>query len=468
MEKSNIDNFCGVLCNMKGTADGFFQVTKHDVTIISLGCDYYIKNKCKENNSPWLYGISDDNRQVVIGIGQKINRNMAAPVDLKAEYFQAPIILKSCSNDRVNINEFDSIEFYGGIVDVLFNPAQVLNRDATTGNISKRNNDEYEKKYNVQVDGETFSVRYSIKYRELLTWEIGKLPDLRNNIHSAVYFDFKEKKPISDIFKYYNYAKSLFQFCSGSANVGFSTRLFIKNDIRSCSAVDVKLLEEYDDYAEDRLDIAHVISLNSLGQNADRLFTVLNEKKSEPYMEFLPERNINANRILSTDINDLCVSLEIEYSKIKTDNNDENKQHARLLANKLLNEIEKEENCPAVVKKKACDIINTQLKSFLPSLKEKISWLYEKYEVYIKTIASRNEHVKLGIVKAYTLSEFKEKISEFVTMRNKASHGGFKFNDGIEIYVHLELLVYFCILNRVGYSGEESARILSWLFGYYF
>lgn len=469
MKKNNLENFCGVLCDKKGTVDGFFQVNKHDVTIIPFGCDNYTVNKCKEDNSPWLYGISDDNRQVAICVGSEIKTSMATPLNLKAEHFKASIILKSCSNDVVNISEsgFYTIEFYGGIVDILFNPAQMLDRDVTTGNVLKRNNDEYEQQYNVQVDGDVFSVRYSIDSRELFTWELGKVPDLRNNIHSVVYFNFEEKRQISDIFKYYHYAKCLFQFCSASANVGFGIRLSIKDDMGRRSSFDVKMIEEYDDYAEGRLDIVHVISLKHLGQNAARLFTVLNENKSKPYMQFLPERNKNANRILYTDINDLCISLEGEYSKIKTDRSDDNKLHAKALANKLLNEIEKEA-CPEVVKKKARDIINTQLKSFLPSLKEKISWLYEQFEVYIKTIASPDEHVKIDIVKAYTLEEFKKKISEFVAMRNKASHGGFEYNDGTEIYMHLELLVYFCILNRAGYSGEESAQILSWLFGYYF
>ena len=185
----------------------------------------------------------------------------------------------------------------------------------------------------------------------------------------------------------------------------------------------------------------------------------------QPRLLFLPKRNKHLGNILYTDIGDICVAFEREFSFLKTDSNRENQKFAKDLTEELLDIINSKSDCPEVVKKKAVNILNSQLKGFTPSLKEKICALYDEFEQNIKPITEQEKHDEYGIAKFYTPEEFTKKISKFVDIRNKASHVGIIWNDGVDIFPHLKLLIYFSILKRAGYSSIECANILSWLFG---
>lgn len=97
-----------------------------------------------------------------------------------------------------------------------------------------------------------------------------------------------------------------------------------------------------------------------------------------------------------------------------------------------------------------------------------IFYIYSSYEKGLKQITERTEHINLGISKSYTPDAFKQKISHFVDIRNKVAHVGILWNDGIEIYLHLKILIYFSMLKRSSYSLEESTSMISYLFGRFF
>ncbi len=212
------------------------------------------------------------------------------------------------------------------------------------------------------------------------------------------------------------------------------------------------------------------IRFQLLGDKLPLLFKILNEEDTHPYLSFLIKRNKNIGNVLYTDIGDICVALEREFSFINANRNQGNQKYAKKLTEELLDIINKKCDCvcPEAVKKKASNILNSQLKNFSPSLKEKINTLYDEFEPYIKSITEQENHVLYGITKFYSNKEFKKKISQFVDIRNKASHVGIIWNDGVEIFIHLKLLIYFCILKRTGYSMEECSCVLSYLFGQYF
>lgn len=105
-------------------------------------------------------------------------------------------------------------------------------------------------------------------------------------------------------------------------------------------------------------------------------FKLLNEDNTKPYLSFLQKRNKNTNNILYTDVGDLCVSFEREFSFSKIESNEKNKKAAKLLADHLLKIINEMEDCPEEVKTKANNILNLQLKGFTPSSKEKIGYFF--------------------------------------------------------------------------------------------
>lgn len=99
-----------------------------------------------------------------------------------------------------------------------------------------------------------------------------------------------------------------------------------------------------------------------------------------------------------------------------------------------------------------------------PSPKMVISEFYDVFGKSLKTITEPAKHEELGIAKFYSNDEFIKTISKFVDIRNKAAHSGLDWNSGIDIFAHLKVLIYFCIVNRAGYADKDSACMLSWLF----
>ena len=100
-------------------------------------------------------------------------------------------------------------------------------------------------------------------------------------------------------------------------------------------------------------------------------------------------------------------------------------------------------------------------------MKEKINTLIDEFFEPMKSIFEKSlciEHVKYEITKSYTIDEMKNMIIQFIKMRNLVSHAEIVWNEGRDIFPHLQLLVYFSVLKRSGYTIDESKCILSYMF----
>lgn len=455
--------------------DAFFNVCNNVVSVIPLtdDCRKYVlsgdNNDSNEKNN-WLYGFAEDSCSVAFVQKSRFSVGVYSHVDLRVSKFYTPIIIKS-TQPGADLSAFDSIEFYGGIVDILFPTAIAIKEDYDNRTITFRSQDEYKKTYDVAINNEKFKVTYSISYEDLSS-DTGKLPDLRENIHSILRFDFDEPKSLSEIEKYYSYAMCLFQFCTGHLNVWFEIRLR-KNEtyrgqhIANPAPILVSYNNGFDDYVNELLDLTKVIRLQFLGDSFPSLLKTLCEAETAPHLLFLPKRNSENSSIVYTFISSICIAFEKEYGLLTFDRNQGLKEESEQLTKELLNVVDKS-NVSEMVCNKARNILNSQLKNFSPSLKEKVINIYGEFEHDLKTITEQCNHNKLGVSAFYSSEEFEKKISKFINMRNKASHSEIIWNEGIDIFIHLKILVYFCILKRAGYESKQSACILSNLFGRFF
>lgn len=466
------DNFLGVVkfCGNQGY-DAFFNVNENIVKIVPLtkSCiDKIYKLNCVDGKDQtddvgdWLYGFTEDNCSVAILRKTHFDIRITSGVDMKTAHFYSPLIVKSSIvGKEIDLKTFDSIEFYGGVMDILHNPDSAL-QCSDGGTIVFKTAEKYTKKYEVEIDKEQFEVIYSVSMEEL-KYEVGKIPDLKNGIHSIIKFKFQSPKKLIEIEKYYNYAMSLFQFCTRRINVCSQIRLY-KNNIKG--PIYVRLEDGFADYADD-LDITQVIRFNALSEFFPKLLKILNEKATRPHLDFLPKENKHINRILHTNINDLCIAFEKEYSLSKTSVQETEKKAAKELAEHLENIVKKYENCPEIVKNKAISLM-TPLKSFSPSLKEKIICICKLYYQYAKVITEQPNHDNYGITTFYSDEEFEKRIAEFVRIRNSVSHSSVRWNDGVEIYHHLQLYIFINVLVRCEISPQSVTDILSWMFNHLF
>lgn len=263
--------------------------------------------------------------------------------------------------------------------------------------------------------------------------------DLRNSVHAILRFNFKKEQQLCNLEKYYSYAMNIFQVCTGRLNVRSEIRLY-KNIISE--PIFVKRIYAFDDYLNDVLNFKKVIRLDFLDEKLTVLARILNEKKTQPYLLFLPQRNKYINSITYTNVTDLCVAFEREYTLLERDSKEKEVEAAKALTKELLKVIDSTIDCPDTVKIKAKNILNSQLKSFSPSLKEKIVVFYKKFKKHVKQIIEQEGCDLYGISKIYSEEEFKKKLSKFIDIRNKASHDGVIWNDGVEIFSHLKFLIY--------------------------
>ena len=468
------DNFTGVvnLCGDDGY-DAFFSVDWNLIKLLPL------TKKCGEEifrlsgmdgqgqtdkSAQWLHGFTEDNCSVAILRRSRPVVGHTSGVDMGAAQFCSPIIVKSTATGTlVDLSTFDSIEFHSGIVDCLHNPDQAVHWDGNTIVFPDPTN--YTKQFDVTINGECFQVMYSVNTAEL-SMELGKVPDLRNQIHSILKFTFPSPKSITDIERYYDYAMCLFQFCTGRLNVRSEVRLY-KNDLGR--PILVRLNDGFDDYADD-LDLTTVIRLGYLDEHLPGILELLNEgekkdsKKVKPNLAFLPKRNKDVNNISYTNVTDLCSAFEREYSGHTIPDEKKTKKAAQELAKLLENTVNQQENCPGVVVDKAKALLS-QLKGFSPSLRKKITYICKLYFEDAKLITEQTNHNVWGITTFYNTEEFEKKIRDFIQIRNTASHSSVVWSSGADIYNHLKLYIYFSILDRAGVPREKIAPILSWIFG---
>lgn len=459
-----------------GQCDAFFNMQDNIVTIIPL------TNECRKHarilsyndgtneKDNWLYGFSEDGCSIAFLQKTHLHSTLSSPVDMGTSRFHTPIIIKSSRPDNKDLSTFDVIEFRGGIVDLLHNPDLAVRDDYKSNCIVFNDKSDYTYSFEAEVAGEKFQITYSIDVSEVCL-EAGKVPDLRGAIHSIARFNFDDKKPLKDIEKYYSYAMNLFQFCSGQLNVGFEIRLYQEEfyngeRIANPAPILVKFIDGFEDYANDNLDITKVIRFRYLGEKISVLFKNLNETDTQPHLLFLPQSNKSCSSISYTQVSDICVAFQREYdlSELESGEVENSSNEIYNLCKELIEKIDETE-FNSDLKNRAKGIVG-QLKR--PTIKMMIFCIYSSYEKGLKQITERTEHINLGISKSYTPDAFKQKISHFVDIRNKVAHVGILWNDGIEIYLHLKILIYFSILKRSSYSLEESTSMISYLFGRFF
>jgi len=79
--------------------------------------------------------------------------------------------------------------------------------------------------------------------------------------------------------------------------------------------------------------------------------------------------------------------------------------------------------------------------------------------IFCNTEARKLQYL-FGFVCAFYDCELERKIGQFIKMRDLAAHSRMSWNESADIFSHLTILLYLCILCRVGYTAEESKKIV--------
>lgn len=455
MLTTDLQSLSGVLCVCnKEKPDAYFEYNNSVVTLIPMTeeCSRYCYNERNEetrNIKEWFYGYVTDGSRIVFYKNNYFKILITSPITLHPIKFYTPLIIKSKNNENVDKIEFNKIIFKNKIINLLYPPDNAEEKidtpESCSFNIKYNTNLKW--KHNIEIANEKFHFIYGVQVLD--KWEIGKVYDAINNVNSYIKLEYDRLKSLEDILKYYFYVQKLCQFCSKTLNVGFDISLLCPKTININGQnhnTEIEFIvyidDGYEDYSHDKLNFYKTIKLFALDNHLSELMKVINEDTTSPYLNFLPKKNKDLNKILYQDIIDICVAVEREFTLLNFEKNEKLIEEAKNLTKFLLKEIKSYE-CDSKIKQKANNILGAQLKKYSPSLKDKILKL--------------NEHFNKDIQSS---DSFSSKVSDFVQMRNNMSHSGIKFNDGIQIYDKIENLIYYSILHRAGFSIKESKAIL--------
>jgi len=475
--------------------DSFFSVNDHYVKVFPLNDESdkvarfnrgypAIQKNDGSKVSRWIYGFEENGDKIAFLLkGYTSTAFIPASIDLRAAHFYAPIIVKG--NAHLDISKFYSIEFRGGIVDILHPPSSAIlysqsvekcdkNEYKNVRKIQFQEDDYFSRSFTIEVNSEVVEVLYSIDMNGL-RHELHKIPDLRQGICSFMRFEFTEGKSLFDIEKYYDYAMSLFQFCTMRGNVGFDIRLYGKSSEvvgDSLHPMKVKFLDGYVDYADTELSTRNVFTLDCFGENLPNLFKVLVEEQSKPELRLLPRRNSEFGRHYHSDVVDMYAALELEYlllseseilstNKSSLSNTDSSNELTKL--KKAVICFVNQSNYSDDAKNRAKSLIGKLdvLKNEKPKFTDKVCAILNIFDeqLFCDTRSYRLQDL-YGYVGAFVNFEFIRALKKFVEMRDSAAHSRMSWNNGTGIFPHLMILVYLSILYRAGYTVEGSKSIL--------
>lgn len=403
------------------------------------------------NCQQWIYGIDEYGYDIAIHISQKpklpLTRNHYI-------YFNTPLIIKSTANClSTDLSQFQKILFVGGTINIVHNPKIAIDIITRTNeSIKFTNRDKYTAKYDLDMFGEKCELSYSI----ISDREDGNITNSSlGNLESYIGLDFDKPQSIERILDCFKIIRELLAFCVGQYNVEINMRLHIGNQIAVC-----KIQQDIEDYVKS--NFTQVIQIGSLGDKLPNLLKLLNDDKMRPYLQFFPYRNRDIYFMSIANVRDICSSLEREY-KLQGITGEKFPGVFQLISSLKQNVKDFKANNKDKLSDDFYNLVNTTLGFIELPAKEQIMQLYRRYQQEIKNLTEK--HINMGIGNAYTEDQFKDCVQSFVKLRNNATHSGeISFEKQAAIYYHLVLIVYLSVLDRVGFSKQDSEAILSWLF----
>lgn len=416
----------------------------------------------KKGKLPQFVCGSYQGYQVIFFINSEIIPSMMEP----SCCFATSMIIKAAGNADgfyAKLSEhwgrFHSITFYGGNINFLHDPLNIIDNKASLNDkyrrISIKDQKEYTHKIKCMIDDEEVELTISIQ-------DSTKIKDNENtlkgvsigNLNSFIRLTFTAYKDFSSISKYASLIRKLISFLTIQSNVFCNIYLSQKDkDGLLYKTADCKIFDSYQNYATNSWP--SVIRLTTLKRYLPTLIAKLNEHAYDSIFDVLPKNNTEIHKISIYNIQNLCSTLESVY-KFKNAQRSKDSDIERLKADikKTISEFIK--NNPTIDVYSKTNISSAfQYLDF--TLKDKIITLYEEYKEILDTFCSEKNLPEITY----------EKIGSFVKLRNQKTHNGVvELDDSALLYRPLFVLSYICIFDDLSLSIEDINYVVHFPFSY--
>lgn len=445
-----------------------FNLHCHTMTVLSINGEDDIS--CVEPGT-WIFGLDENNYDVAF-----LCNNNVAHRNIKERIYKyslsVPVVIKSNKNmTSTDLGNFDGLCFSGGVINHLYPFSKALSYKSDS--IVFEDPNKYTITFNANLDSQKVKVTLSIDTSTAKS--ISLITNTLGSVNSYIRLEFNESQSIEKLTYYEDVVQRFLSFCVGMKNTGVETKLLQKNIQKTIQKTTCSTLESvgsclfnynYSDVASK--DLMSVLRLDILGDYIAPLLEMFDNKKKQPYLEFLPSSNQEASFIHFTQICMLYTALEREYGK----------HNFTIDEDKALTEYQLKLN--EFVSKTSVDNLDNK---YIDSIKKAINGLsvpagnarliifYNRYREYMSLICERYIDLPYGkfereaISKIFSEEDFEAEIKKFVKLRNDITHQGvFEWKERADIYAHLYLIFCFSVLERAGMEPTKASSILSWLF----
>jgi hypothetical protein len=432
------------------------------MTVLSINGENDIS--CIEPDT-WIFGLDENNYDVAF-----LCNNSVAHFNLKAIHkysLSVPVVIKSNKNAAsTDLRNFDGLCFSGGVINQLYPFAKALEYESDSIVFTDRN--KYTKTYDVNLNSRKVKVTLSIDISKAQSSSL--ITNTLGEVESYICLEFNEPQSIEKLTYYEDVVQRFLSFCVGMKNTGVETKLLQKTKFSALESVgSCRFNYNYNDVASK--DLMSVLRLDILGNLIVPLLELFDNKKKQPYLEFLPSSNQEARFIHFTQICMLCTALEREYGK-----------HSFALDEDIalteyqskLNEFISTTSVDNLDKRYIDSIKNAINGLSVPAEKARLIIFYNRYREHMQPICEHyigdidlpdGKYEREAISNIFTKEEFEEKIKKFVQLRNDITHQGvFEWKERADIYAHLYLIFCFSVLERAGMEPTKASTALSWLF----
>lgn len=431
----------------------------------------------RNDSSEFFYGTDNvgkialfRNSNIQVGLSYSHNNGI-----IESAGFGTPLIVKSKSynSEITDWTYFDAIKFIGGNINSLHPPMQAIK------NITRRRNSSHNQDISFHDDFE-YSFKLPIvtdERSELFIFSVSietnmdTAPSTRNfdcsslgNINSYIRLSFNRRKKFNDIEKYFTLIKNLVSLLFGMSNVKFDVCLEQKN---SCdefveSAV-CSFSDDYDDYSNRCW--TNVVSLVDIMDYIPKIINkMIDSDGLETFFSVLPRSNIARTSISIFQVQDLCTMLEKGYEWVYEDSSISNERTdyivgLRSAIKKCIKEFDVNHGSKDV---NALTNVSSAFKYIDYTAKNKYFELCCRYEELLIILC---EHLNISFGSGLFSNYIKERIKEFVCIRDTKTHtGNIVWNDSIEIFDLLIATVYACFFESTGMPKPRIFKIVQKLF----
>ncbi len=360
-----------------------------------------------------------------------------------------------------DLHGFNAIDFMGEAVDLIFNPKQIIKKEARTKDgILWGDYSELIKVFPTTIYGKACNIIFTVWIdRQDLTLENTGL----GSLHSIIRLEFNDRQDITFIETCWQSICTFLSFCVGQFNItdlqiGLWDEAGKIGGYGAPGIIDCHINNDRVENVLFRYPAYNVFQIDTLNDKVGNLFELLNDKTKRPILSFMKRTNYD-NNVDKNKIRDICTALEVEFDFRKSEYSN---TATELLVKQLKDTVKlyKKEN-PNVIEDNTYNYIFGSLNFISLPAREKVIFIYAKYREIIDI-----EFKKMVIFSQYKLDLTEEQtnadIAWIVKARNNITHSSGITEQEIPnaIYNRLKIAIYCSVLERAGYSIEEIDTII--------